>query len=66
MKFTELRFPNVGDYIKVGNQKIRIKKLITANYYGELDGWYVEFLSSNGNYHYWKQGLDGGELIYAE
>lgn len=37
--------------------------VITANYWGPEDGWYIEFTyADNGEYGYWKQGQDGGQL----
>ena len=50
-----------GDKIHCQNLIITVGEKIYYNeYFGERDGFYCEFLDSNGGYHYWKQGLDGG------
>lgn len=37
---------------------------VSASWYGPKDGWYIEFTRlDNGRYGYWKQGIDGGELV---
>ena len=38
--------------------------VVSASWYGVKDGWYIEFTRlDNGRYGYWKQGMDGGELV---
>jgi hypothetical protein len=36
--------------------------VLSANFWGEHDGWYVEFTHTHGGYGYWKQGCDGGSI----
>ena len=40
-----------------------VDKVLSAYYEGEEDGWYAEFVDTQGNYHNWKQGIDGGVII---
>ena len=40
-----------------------IGTVLTANYWAPPDGWYIEIALDNGGYSYWKQGLDGGEIV---
>lgn len=35
--------------------------VLTAYFWGEHDGWYVEFTTAD-HYSYWKQGVDGGTI----
>ena len=34
--------------------------VLTANYWSDRDGWYIEFDRPGSGYGYWKQGPDGG------
>lgn len=47
--------------------RVLIGKVISSEFYGDRDGWYIEFRNSHGvgngmNYAYWKQGKDGGSV----
>lgn len=51
-----------GDVIHIaipglGNHK---GKVIHADNFGSMAGWYVEFTNEKGQYAFWKQGEDGG------
>jgi hypothetical protein len=43
-------------------------RVISAEYYGEQDGWYIELTDANvpGGYSYWKQGMDGGYIVTVD
>jgi len=43
-------------------------KAISANFFGEQDGWYIELTEANvpGGYSYYKQSYDGGNVIAVE
>lgn len=55
-----------GDFVVLNGKKYVIAKIF-YQFYSERgvddDGWMIEFNDDKGNYHYWKQYLDGGELI---
>ncbi|MFW6008660.1 MAG: hypothetical protein ACOCP8_05270 [archaeon] len=52
------------DLIEIECKGIMVSgKVLSAINYGGKDGWYIEFLSESGDYHYWKQGKDGGKVI---
>lgn len=56
----------VGDKVKVKGLEYEIAKILYQDYWergADDDGWMIEFIDTKGNYHYWKQYLDGGELI---
>lgn len=56
----------VGDEIAVQAQGIVVKgKVLTVDHYGAYDGWYIQMSPANvpGNFSYWKQGIDGGNII---
>lgn len=56
-----------GDVIVCQGMRVTVGNTIYCNdYWKEKDGsdnHYCEFLDVNGNYHYWKQELDGGYVI---
>lgn len=60
-----------GDVIRIGCRSYTIGVIYYVEYYGNAhrpspdDGWMIEFKDTGGGYHYWKQYLDGGELIPA-
>ena len=57
---------NKGDTVVLKAQGLKVSgQVLSADYWGEKDGWYIELTMANvpGSYAYWKQGQDGGELI---
>lgn len=66
-----LRTAEVGDKVKMGGTTYTIAKIHYAQLFQSSykpcsdDGWIIEFIDTNGGYHYWKQYLDGGEFIKA-
>lgn len=55
-----------GDIVKVQGREYVIQKIIYQDFWErgvDDDGWMIEFIDSQGAYHYWKQYLDGGKLI---
>ena len=40
-------------------------KVISADWWGKEDGWYIEIGNTNlpCGYSYWKQGIDGGKIV---
>ena len=55
-----------GDIVKVKGRDYEIAEIFYQDYWErgtDDDGWMIEFIDTKGNYHYWKQYLDGGELI---
>ena len=58
----------VGDRIICHGYSYEIAEIISQNDWGEdpdgtFYGIYVEFKDTNGDYHYWKQGIDGGLVV---
>lgn len=50
-----------GDTIKIKSQGTTAEgTVLSADYYGERDGWYIEL---EAPYRYWKQGFDGGYVV---
>lgn len=55
-----------GDKVRCKGKTLTIAKIISQDYYergASDDGWLIEFIDTKGSYHYWKQYIDGGELI---
>lgn len=52
---------NIGDVIKCGWRKAIIGKIIYQDWSAD-DGWMIEGYDDRGNYFYWKQWCDGGQL----
>lgn len=52
----------VGDCIRCKGVTIKIKEIISQDYY-EREGYFVEFIATDGTYGYWKQYIDGGKVI---
>lgn len=61
--------PKPGDLIRIGGRSYVIGEIFSADFYGNPrhpapdDGWFIEFRDASDLYHYWKQYIDGGELI---
>ncbi len=56
---------NKDDQVEIAAQGIIVRgTVLTAQWYGERDGWYIEMDHANvpGGYSYWKQGYDGGRI----
>lgn len=65
-----MKTANIGDKVKIGHTTYTIAEIFYAQLFESQepapdDGWMIEFKDTNGGYHYWKQYLDGGELIPA-
>ncbi len=53
-----------GDRITIHVQGVTLSgTVLTATLWEPPDGWYIETALDNGDYSYWKQGLDGGEIV---
>jgi hypothetical protein len=55
-----------GSIVVIKAQGITVTgKVLTADNWGDRDGWYIEMTEANvpGGYSYWKQGQDGGKLV---
>jgi len=50
-----------GDIITCKGIRAIIKE-ITFQEYWEGEGYYIEFMDTNGNYRNWKQWTDGGNV----
>lgn len=61
--YTVVAEVEVGDKITAQGHTFEIAEIISQADYGDDGGLYVEFLDPKGNYHYWKEGCDGGHVI---
>ena len=62
--FTETREIEVGDKIHAQGYTFEVAEILSQSDWGKGDGGlYVEFEDPNGNYHYWKEGHDGGYVV---
>lgn len=55
-----------GDVVTIAAQGIKVTgEVLSADYWGEKDGWYIELTKANvpGGYSYWKQRYDGGKIV---
>lgn len=53
-----------GTLVEIHAQGLKIKgSVITADYWSDREGWYIELTDSYGTYRYWKQRYDGGRLV---
>lgn len=56
----------IGDVVRVNGRDYVIAEITYQDFWergADDDGWMIEFIDNKGDYHYWKQYLDGGELI---
>lgn len=53
----------IGDKIHSQGCTFEVAKIISQSDYGNDGGIYIEFEDPNGNYHYWKEGHDGGKVL---
>lgn len=56
----------IGDVVRVNGRDYVIAEITYQDFWergADDDGWMIEFIDSQGAYHYWKQYLDGGKLI---
>lgn len=56
----------VGDKIRAKGSTFTVKQILSYEDWGNDGGIYLEFVDTNNQYHYWKQDLDGGEVIRNE
>ena len=49
-----------GDRITAFGYRFTVETVLFQDWYGEKDGFDVEFTDTKGNYHHWKQNQDGG------
>lgn len=59
----QYRRVEVGDKIHAQGCTFEVAKIISQNDYGDDGGIYLEFEDPRGNYHYWKEGHDGGKVL---
>jgi hypothetical protein len=54
---------NEGDFVTIkALGTVRTGVVISAHYYGDDDGWYIELKDPTYGYCYYKQGYDGGTV----
>lgn len=56
------KIAEAGDVVRCKGMSVRIEAIYNQEYY-KGEGFGIEFVDSMGNYRYWKQWCDGGELI---
>ncbi len=49
-----------GDTICVQGIKVTIDKILYQEPWKWREAWHIEFLDSNGDYHFWRQESEGG------
>ena len=59
----QYRRVEIGDKIHAQDYTFEVAKIISQSDYGNDGGIYIEFEDPKGNYHYWKEGHDGGYVI---
>ena len=53
----------IGDIVVCKGIRAEIASITFQEYWGEDEGFYIEFRDTNGNYRNWKQYIDGGYVI---